>query len=59
MSEAAGARAANLQIAALAEAIQQSMAGAQRDNSKVGLSKLHKHTSNDLPELSERYCRLH
>ena len=59
MSEAAGQRAANSQIAALAEAIQQSMTGARRENSKVDPSKLHKHSSSDLPELSERQCRPH
>ena len=35
------------------------MAGARRDNSKVEPSKLHKHPSSDLPELSERHCRPH
>ena len=59
MADAAGARAANLQIAALADAIQQSMAGARRDNSKVEPSKLYKHSSSDLPDLSERHCRPH
>ena len=59
MSEAAGGRAANLQIVALAEAIQQSMAGARRNNPKVEPSKVHKHSSSDLPELSERHCGPH